>query len=202
MANKIMPPTHGPYQRRADLVHAALAVLIQEEYGKTVIALKRGSDQNLTYTWGLSDRVTVIMRKSAGSGDPAVWVNRADPTGRTDPKSDWKNEVVERSYGDKTYDLDAIMAKIKGAVDHNRNHGQEDTENKKAMLEELKGVPMLSGADVRRDPKTGLYTIHQEMSVKDVKLEEAKRLLTELSKLGAAPKGEQSPVKQPEGAKK
>ena len=194
MANKIAPPSHGPYSRRADLVHTALAALIQKEYGKTTVAAKRGSDQNLAYNWDLPDRVTVIIRKSAGTGDPTVWINRADPTGRTDPNGDWKNEAVERAYKDKTYDLDAIMAKIKGAVEHNRNHVTEGAENKKAMQEELKGVA-LNGADVRRDPKSGLYTIRQELSFKNVKLEEVKRLLTEVSKISAAPA--EKPAEQP-----
>ncbi len=196
MANKIAPPTHGPYKRRAEIVHAALTPLIQATYGPTVVALKRGSDQNLTHTWDLPDRVTVIMRKSAGNADPSIWINRADPTGRIDPTSDWKNEAIERSYGDKTYDLDAIMTKIKGAVEHNRNHAQEDTENQKVMLKELKGIPRPEGVRIQRDSKTGLYTMHHEMSFKGIKLEEVKRLLAGFDKIWPA-KPEQKQAEEP-----
>lgn len=196
MANKIVPPGHGPYSRRADVLHNALALLIQKEYGKTTVAAKRGSDQNLVFTWLLPEGVTVVMRKSAGNGDPTVWVNRADPTGRTDPNGDWKNVPCERTRKDQTYDLDAILETSKLAVEYNRNHMTEDVENKKVMAEELKGVPMPGGVKVQRDPKSGLYTIRQELAFKGIKLEDAKRVLVQCSKISVAP-AEQPPATPP-----
>ncbi len=188
MTDKFQPPTTGPYSRRATLVHDALVPLLQKEFGKELRFTKRGGDQTLIFVWDLPHRVQVNISKSAGSADPSIWINREDPTGRTSPLGDWKNEQIQRNYQDQSYNLKAVMDKVISAVVYNRERATAHGDNVKAMVTELEGIPVSDGVEVSRDEKTGLYTLRHTIYVKDVKLEDAKGILEQVNQISEAAK--------------
>lgn len=206
MIEKIQPPMHGTYDRRAQLIHDALLEGLQAEYGEKLAAIKRGSGQNLTFSWELPARVGVTISKSPGNADPMVWVRRNDPTGKTTPDSDWKNECAQRSLMDRCYDLAAIMEMIKGAVDYNRSRSLLHDENAGSMESELAGVEIPEGWEISRDAKTGLYTLRQLVALQGVRLENVKKAISFIGKMekaalaakksGAAKKGDDPEVAQ------
>ena len=191
MTAKFQPPSHGPYARRATLVHDALAPLLQKEFGRDLRFAKRGGDQTLIFVWDLPHRVQVNISKSAGNADPTIWIHRNDPAGHPGPGGDWKNEPIQRDYESQSYDLEAIMGKIRAAVTYNRERSESHSANVKAMVTELEGIPIpKEGVEVVRDEKTGLYTIRHTIHVKGVELEDAKATLRKISQIcdATAPK--------------
>lgn len=186
MIDKIQPPMQGTYERRARLIHDALAVGIQAEFGEKLTAAKRGSGQKLVFCWELPDRVSVTISKSPGSADPMIWVMRSDPTGKTTPDSDWRNESTQRSLTDRSYDLAAIMETVKGAVDYNRSRSLLHAENSGTMKTELDGVVIPDGWEISRDARTGLYTIRQVVVMQGVRLENVKKAIGFISQMEEA----------------
>jgi len=177
MSNKIQPPLHGPYLRRAEVLAQALGVLIQKEYGDKLLPIRRGSDQNLVIRWELPVHVQVVIKKSAGGADPSIWIHRNDPTGTTAVGTDWKNDECGRVYEDKCYDLDAVAEKISKAVAYNRERGDQLESNSKAMLSDLEGTQIPKDVAVSRNPQTGKYTIRHTVALDELTVKDAKSVL-------------------------
>lgn len=185
--NKVKPPMHGPYARRAELLQTALGALLRAKYGKDNMTFtKRGSDQHLTFSWVLESRVKVQISKGANTADPSIWILRGDPLGRPAHSSDWKNEEVRRVYKGKYYDLDAVMAKIDAAVTYNKERAEEDSQNAKSMAKELGGLPVPGGTEISRDPTTGRYTIRATVAVENVDVAEARATLKKINQAWSA----------------
>jgi hypothetical protein len=178
---RIQPPIHGPYNRRAEVVVAELSLGLAEKFGTGIKCARRDFDQKKTYSWELPSRVKICVEKAAGSADPAVWVLRRDPHNTPSPGGDWKNQEFGRSLKDKHYHLGEIIEKAAAAVTYNQERSATQGQNADAMKAELEGLEIPAFASITRDPATGKYELKLSATFKNIDAGELKRLVVTMT---------------------